>query len=78
LDSASQYNIYLLQGIAHAQNNMFSQAIAAFTQAEEARREFSDPIIYKSLTKVSEYNRNPKTKDKALLEESLHYINRAL
>jgi hypothetical protein len=46
---------------------MFSQALTSFTQAEEARREFSDPIIYKSLTKVSEYNRNPKTKDTALL-----------
>jgi hypothetical protein len=33
LDSASQYNFYLLQGISLAQNNSFSQAIASFTTA---------------------------------------------
>lgn len=78
LDPASQYNFYLLQGISLAQNNSFSQAIASFTTAEEARREFSDPIIYKCLTKIGEYNRNPKTKDKSLLEESLRFIGLAL
>lgn len=33
IDSASQYNLYLLQGISHAQNNSFSQAILSFTAA---------------------------------------------
>lgn len=77
-DTASQYNMFLLQGISHAQNNMFAPAIASFTAAEQARKEFSDPIIYKSLTKISEYNRNPKTKDRTLLNEALQFIIRAL
>ena len=64
-DTASQYN-------------MFAPAIASFTAAEQAREEFSDPIIYKSLTKISEYNRNPKTKDRTLLNEALQFIIRAL
>jgi hypothetical protein len=33
LDSASQYNFSLLQGISLAQNNSFSQAISSFTSA---------------------------------------------
>jgi hypothetical protein len=33
LDSASQYNFYLLQGISLAQNNSFSQAISSFSTA---------------------------------------------
>jgi hypothetical protein len=35
-------------------------------------------VIYKCLTKIGEYNRNPKTKDRILLEESLEYIMVAL
>ena len=78
VDAASQYNLHLLQGISYAQNNSFSQAIASFSAAQQARRQFSDPIIYKCLTKIGEYNRNPKTKDKFLLEQGLKYINGAL
>jgi hypothetical protein len=32
-DSASEYNLLLLQGISHAQNNNFIQALASFTCA---------------------------------------------
>jgi Flp pilus assembly protein TadD len=70
-DSASEYNLHLLNGIFHAQNNNFSQAFASFNQAANLRKEFSDPTIYKSLTKIAEYNRNPKTKDRTLLQEAL-------
>lgn len=78
LDNASKYNFYLLQGISYAQNNSFQQAISSFTCAEQVRRQFSDPIIYKSLAKIGQYNRNPKTKDKSLLDDSLRYITQAL
>ena len=32
-DTASKYNLYLLQGISSAQNNNFSQAITSFIAA---------------------------------------------
>jgi hypothetical protein len=51
-DTASKYNMYLLQGISNAQNNNFSQAITSFIAAEQVRTEFSDPTIYKCLTKI--------------------------
>lgn len=70
--------MHLLTGISHAQNNNFSQAILSFNSAQQLRKEFSDPVIYKCLTKIGEYNRNPKTKDRILLEESLEYIMVAL
>ena len=78
LDPASQYNLHLLQGIAEAQNNNFHKAIHHFDVAAQARHEPSDPVIYKCLTKLGEYNRNPKTKDRVLLGEALDHITHAI
>ena len=78
LDPASHYNQLLLQGIAHSQNNCFSQALSLFAAAEQARPELSDPAIYKCLAKLGEYNRNPKTKDTPLLHQALEFAQQAL
>jgi protein involved in ribonucleotide reduction len=53
LDSASQYNYELLEGIISCQNNNFNESIIKLTSAEQSRREFSDPLIYKCLSKIA-------------------------
>lgn len=78
LDRACQYNYTVLEGIIACQNNQFEEAQKSFSNAQTSRPEFSDPLIYKGLTKVAEYNRNPKSKNPLLLQEALNFIGEAL
>ena len=67
LDRACLYNQIILEGIIACQNNQFEEAITYFSKAEAERKELPDPLIYKGLMKICEYNRNPKSKNPRLL-----------
>lgn len=78
LDKTCEYNMALLEGIIAAQNNQFDEAISKFKMCSVGHESFGDPKIYCGLTKICEYNRTPKCKNKELLKEALFYISESL
>ncbi len=67
LDPSSEYNLLLLEGIIQCQNNNFHESIICFNSAQKMRETFSDPLIYKGLARICEFNRNPRNKNESLL-----------
>ena len=57
LDSASQYNKLLLEGLIATLNNKYEDGLAKFSSAESMRPAISDTNIYKSLTFITMFNR---------------------
>ena len=80
LESASEYNMTLLEGIIKCQKNEFNEAMERFQKAGELRIQFGDPDMFQALTKISQYNRTPKLRQKNthLLEDALKFIHKAL
>lgn len=68
----------LLEGIIAAQNNQFDEAISKFKMCMVGHEFFGDPKIYCGLTKICEYNRSPKCKNKELLKEALSFVKESL
>ena len=57
LDSASQYNKSLLEGVLACLNNRFEESLLKLGHAEKMRPTPADPSIYRGLTLITMHNR---------------------